>query len=198
MYPVLFIHSATPGVLVINGQFCGPLDGKGQSFPAGRNAEIYIQLFPFGQSEALTVRMQLREGGIGQLSPQDSVYALVWPDGAIQLELRVKGQQETDEPQQYAAAGVLLRYLALRLAGDPQSERLLLRPQDAPALAEYEAALPLRFAPLDADPRCDERAGLMRRTAPNIAVIDAALAATVPAGQGIKRIERIEIIRTNG
>ena len=44
---VLFIESRTPGILMVNGQFCGPLEGDGQAFPAGKDAEIYIQLFPF-------------------------------------------------------------------------------------------------------------------------------------------------------
>ncbi len=196
MHPVLFIQSAAPGVLAINGQFCGPLDGEGQAFPAGRDAELYIQLFPFGQSVPLTAALVLRGGEIERLSPQGSAYALLWPDGVIQLELRAGGEEAPAGAQQ-AADGVLLRYLVMRLAGDPQAERLMMRAQDAPAeLHEYEAAVPLRFAPLDADPRHDERAGLMRRLAPNIAAVDAALASTVPVGPGMRRIERIEIVRT--
>ena len=64
MHPVLFIQSAAPGVLAINGQFCGPLDGEGQAFPAGRDAELYIQLFPFGQGAPLTAALVLRGGEI--------------------------------------------------------------------------------------------------------------------------------------
>ncbi len=196
MHPVLFIQSAVQGVLVINGQFCGPLEGEGQAFPAGRDAEIYIQFFPFGQSAPLTAALRLHGGEIERLLPEDSAFALLWPDGVIQLELRAGGE-ETPAGAYQAADGVLLRYLVMRLAGDPHAERLLLRAQDAPAeLHEYEAAVPLRFAPLDADPRHDERAGLMRRLAPNIAAVDAALASTVPVGPGMRRIERIEIMRT--
>ena len=40
------------------------------------------------------------------------------------------------------------------------------------------------------------RAGLVRRIADNIAVIDAALAVTTPAGQGRRLIESINILRT--
>jgi len=199
MHPVLLIHSSTNGVLMVNGQFCGPV-GEGQSFPAGRDAEIYIQLFPFGERPPLAVHLQLNDGCIERLCPQESAYALLWPDHVIQLELRcAQGKAEEQEaPGERAATGTLLRYLSMQLVGDPQAQHLLLRPQDAPDVSPYEAAVPLRFAPVRADPRCDERAGLVRRIAPNAAVIDAALAMTVPVGPGMKRIERIDIVRTAG
>ena len=198
MYPVLYIQSAVDGVLTINGQFCGPME-KGQSFPAGRNAEIYIQFFPFGEAPPLTTQLRLRAGRLERLLPQEAAYALIWPDGVVQIELRSAAQPaEEGHGNETAAAGVLLRFLSLRLAGDPQAQHLLMRPQDAPDVSPYEAVVPLRFAPIHADTRYDERAGLVRRIAPNAAVIDAALAATVPVGPGMKRIERIELIKTEG
>ena len=42
--------------------------------------------------------------------------------------------------------------------------------------------------------RFDERAGLVTRLAPNIARVNAALAVTVPTGQGRRMIERIEVM----
>ena len=84
----------------------------------------------------------------------------------------------------------------MRLAGDPQAQHLLMRPQDAPDLSPYEAVVPLRFAPQNVPDRFDERAGLVRRLAPNVARVDTALAATVPAGQGRRMIERVEILGT--
>lgn len=200
MHPVLYIQSGVRGVLTVNGQFCGPLEGEGQAFPAGRDAEIYIQLFPYGLGAPLTAAMRLGRGRIERLEPQEHAFALLWPDGVIQLELRAGGEEDAAQGEQ-APANTLLRYLTLRLAGDTQAQNLLMRPQDAPQLPElagYEAALPLRFAPVHADPRYDERAGLLRRLAPNVAAVDAALAATVPVGQGMKRIERIEVVRTQG
>ena len=196
MHPVLFIESAAAGVLLINGVFCGPLEEGGQSFPAGRDAEVYIQLFPFGEKTPLTAWMRLSGGEIETLKPAQSVYALRWPDGVIQLELRTQDAPQADQQNTQTAATALLRYLTMRLAGDPQAERLLLRAQDAPDLLGYEAVVPLRFAPLSTGERYDERAGLVRRTAENTAVVDAALAMTVPAGQGQRRIERIDIVRT--
>lgn len=197
MHPILFIQSGVQGVLMVNGVFCGPLEGEGQSFPAGSDAEIYIQLFPFGQQAPLTAAMRLTGGRIERLEPQEYAFALLWPDGVIQLELRAGGEEDAAQGGQ-APANTLLRYLTMRLAGEAQAQNLLMRPQDAPELSGYEAALPLRFAPLQADPRYDERAGLLRRLAPNVAAVDAALAATVPVGQGMKRIERIEVIKTQG
>ena len=90
----------------------------------------------------------------------------------------------------------LLRYLSAKLAGDPQADVFLLRPQDGADVSGYDAAVPMRFPPANAPERYDERAGLVRRVAPNIARVDAALAATVPEGQGRRRIERIEIMKS--
>jgi len=200
MNRVLYIESRVPGVVHINGFFCGPLEGDAQAYPLGRNAEIYIQFFPFARgAQTLTVAMRVEAGQITRLDPQDAAYALLWPDGIIQLEL-TPGQMEEPEPAETsrdgASSATLLRYLSAKLAGDMQADALLMRPQDGIDVSGYDAAVPLRFAPSSAPERYDERAGLVRRIAPNIACVDAALAATVPAGQGRRRIERIEIMRT--
>ena len=191
----VLIESAAQGMLFVNGQFCGPMEPEGQAFPAGRHAEIYIQLYPFGEAVPLTVALILRDGKIERLEPQENAFALCWPDGIIQLELRIREQTRMGAPEA-VASGTLLRYLALRLAGDPQATRLWLRAQDeqlAPDLSAYSAVVPLRFAPLAAPDRFDDRAGLVRTVAPNVAVIDAALALTSPAGQGRRLIEQIQL-----
>ena len=199
MQPVVFIQSGADGVLLVNGFFCGPI-GEGQSFPAGRDAEVFIQLFPFGEALPVTVQLQLRNGQVERLFPQEAAYALCWPDGVIQVELRSSAQRAQEgawqAQRQEETQGVLMRYLSLRLLGDPQAERLLLDPRLGADLSGYEAAVPLRFFPQETSVRCDERAGLVRRLDENVAAVDAALAATVPAGQGMRRIERIEIVRT--
>ena len=200
MVQMLMIESGVRGLLTVNGQFCGPVDSEGQAFPAGQSAEIYMQLFPFDESAApLTAELRLREGRIERLEPRTRCFALVWPDGVIQLELRPQTQREEPEPPRQAASGTLLRYLTMRLADDPQAQMLWMRPQDeaqAPDLSGYHAAVPLRFAPLAVSERFDERAGLVRRTADNVAQVDAALAITSPAGQGHRLIERMEILPT--
>ncbi len=199
MHAIVLMESAARGLLQVNGQFCGPVDEQGQAFPAGRDAEIYIQFTPFDeQVRPLTAELILRDGHIERLEPKARCFALVWPDGVVQLELRPDGAQGGEQAQ-VSAPNALLRYLAMRLAGDVQAEQLLMQPQLAarmPDLAEYHAVVPLRFAPSVADERFDERAGLVRRTAENAAAVDTALAVTSPAGQGKRLIERVEILRT--
>ena len=201
MRRVLLIESAGDGALFVNGQFCGPMEREGQAFPCGKNEEVYIQLFPFGERMPLSARLLLRNGQIAALEPQENCFALLWPDGVIQLELRMQGEmreQEGEKGEEQTAPNVLLRYLAMRLAGDGQA-RLLLMQQDErihPGLTEYHAAVPLRFALQGTDERFDIQAGLVRRIAPNAACVDTVLAATVPIGQGRRLIERIEIRRT--
>ena len=198
MVQMLMIESGVRGLLMVNGQFCGPVDSEGQAFPAGKSAEIYMQLFPFDESAApLTAELRLRDGRVERLEPRTRCFALVWPDGVIQLELRPQVQQEEIEPPRQAASGTLLRYLTMRLAGEKQAQMLWMRPLDeaqAPDLSGYHAAVPLRFAPVSTSERFDERAGLVRRLADNVAQVDAALAVTAPAGQGRRLIERMEIL----
>lgn len=188
----LLIESAVRGLLTVNGQFCGPVDAQGQTFPASKDAEIYIQFFPLAEDvRPLTVELMLENGKITKLEPQSRGYALVWPDGIIQLELHPDGAPQNEETE--AVSGALLRYLTLHLAGDERAEQMLMRPVSLPA---YDAVVPLRFAPLRAPERFDDRAGLVRRIAPNVARVDAALAMTVPAGQGRRMIEQIEVMET--
>lgn len=200
MHRALYIESRTPGLLYINGYFCGPLEGEAQSYPLGQNVQIYIQFFPYGcGAQALAAAMRVEEAGITRLDPQDAAYALLWPDGIIQLELTPAMAQEPeamDTGWDGASSATLLRYLSAKLAGDRQAEALLMRPQDGVDVSGYDAVVPLRFPPNHVSERYDERAGLVRRIAPNIACVDAALAATVPMGQGHRMIERIEIMRT--
>lgn len=197
MQPVVFIESGADGVLLVNGFFCGPV-GEGQSFPAGRDSEVFIQLFPFGEALPVTVQLQLRNGQVERLFPQEAAYALCWPDGMIEVELRSSAQQAQEDgwTQRQEESGVLMRYLTLRLLGDMQAERLLLDARQTADLSGYEAAVPLRFAPKGTTARYDERAGLVRRLCENVAAVDAALAATAPVGQGMRRIERIDVVRT--
>ena len=200
MHRALYIESRTPGLLYINGYFCGPLEGEAQSYPLGQNVQIYIQFFPYGcGAQALAAAMRVEEAGITRLDPQDAAYALLWPDGIIQLELTPAMAQEPeamDTGWDGASSATLLRYLSAKLAGDRQAEALLMRPQDGVDVSGYDAVVPLRFPPNHVSERFDERAGLVRRIAPNVACVDAALAATVPMGQGHRMIERIEIMRT--
>ena len=198
MRRVLLIESAGDGVLFVNGQFMGPMEREGQAFPCGKNEEIYIQLFPFGERMPLTVKLYLEGGRIAALEPQENAFALQWPDGILQLELRAQGQEREAIQEEPHASNVLMRYLSMRLAGDEQARLLLMQQdmRDIPDFSHYHAVVPLRFAPHGADGRFDMQAGLVRRIAPNAACVDAALAMTVPIGQGRRLIEKMEILRT--
>ena len=193
---MLRIQCAVRGLLTVNGQFCGPVEGDGQTFPAAQDAEIFIEYMPLVENAgALALELVLENGRIARLEPAARGYALLWPDGLIQLELRpdaADAPAETESEQ--AAQNVLLRYLTLRLAGDAGAGALLMHPGAAEGLPAYDAVVPLRFAPLRAPERFDERAGLVTRLAPNVARVDAALAVTVPTGQGKRLIERIEVM----
>lgn len=190
------IQCAVRGLLTINGQFCGPVDGEGQTFPAAQDAEIFIEYRPFDENaKPLALELILEKGRVAKLEPAPCGYALLWPDGVIQLELKPDAPESPAETEtEQAAQSVLLRYLTLRLAGDAGADALLMHPGAAEGLPAYDAVVPLRFAPLRAPERFDERAGLVTRLAPNLARVDAALAVTVPTGQGKRLIERIEVL----
>ena len=198
MVRVLSIECACEGLLTVNGQFCGPLERDGQIFPMGKYAQAYIHFCAYhSQIKPLAAVLELRDGQIERLEPKDRCFALVWPDGIVQLELRPEGCEEwMTQREETAAPNTLLRYLSLEMAGDVRAKQLLMRAQDGILLTNYEAALPLRFAPLRAPAWADECAGLVRRTGSNTAAVDAAVAAVVPCGQGKRMVERIEIIRT--
>jgi len=198
MYGMLWIESACRGLLTVNGQFCGPLEGEGQAFPMGNYAQVYIQFQPYDRnSMPLAAVLEMRKGKLTRLEPQENCFALIWPDGVIQLELRVGGETPLqDGASQTVVPDTLLRYLMLRLAGDGQAGQLLMQGCPDVNMDAYSHAVPLRFAPSAASGRFDERAGLVRRILPNAAVVDAVFAATVPAGSGRRMIERIEIMQT--
>lgn len=193
---MLCIQCAIRGLLTINGQFCGPVDGEGQTFPTARDAEIFIEYMPLTENaKPMALELALEQGKVSRIEPAPHGYALIWPDGLIQLELRPEAPDmpEAGETEQ-AAPNVLLRYLTMRLAGDAGADALLMRAGAAEGLPAYDAVVPLRFAPLHAPERFDERAGLVTLLAPNIARVNAALAVTVPTGQGRRMIERIEVM----
>ena len=83
------MESTVRGLLWVNGQFCGPVDGEGQTFPASENAEVFIQFFPLdGKTKPVALEMVLQNGSIARLEPETVGYALLWADGVIQLEIR--------------------------------------------------------------------------------------------------------------
>lgn len=198
MHRMLLIESAAQGLLFVNGQFCGPMEREGQAFPLGNHAEIYVQLAPFGEAPPLAVGLEMREGRIENLYPKENAFALLWPGGFVQLELRLQNQKDAEPEAQRMEADTLLRYLHMCLAGDQRAAQMCMGKidTDAPDLAAYYAAVPLRFAAEPVPERYDQRAGLVRRTAENVACVDMALAETADGGQGRRLIRKIDIVRT--
>ena len=80
----------------------------------------------------------------------------------IQLELRpdAPDEPETGETEQ-AAQSVLLRYLTMRLAGDAAADAADASGRGRWVCPRMTRLVPLRFAPLHAPERFDERAGLV-------------------------------------
>ena len=198
MHRILFIESACRGLLMVNGQFCGPLEGEGQAFPMGGNLEAYIQFFPYeSHVETLAAALEVRGGQIKRLEPADRCFALMWPDGVIQLEIRAECDGQTEKKEEESIVpDTLLRYLTKKIAGDESAQQLLMQGASGIETDAYSAAVPLRFAPDNIPDRYDERAGLVRRVLPNAAVVDAVFASTVPAGQGKRMLGRIEVLPT--
>ena len=127
---MLRIQCAVRGLLTVNGQFCGPVEGDGQTFPAAQDAEIFIEYMPLVENAGpLALELVLENGRIARLEPAARGYALLWPDGLIQLELRPDAADTPAETEsEQAAQNVLLRYLTLRLAGDAGAGALLMHP----------------------------------------------------------------------
>lgn len=194
MKPVLCIESEQDGLLLINGVFCGPI-GEGQTYPAGREAEIWLQLFYYGQEAPLTAYLRLHGGRIETLTPQESAYALMWPGGVMQLELRGEERREAREEQREETTlyekqpkgesrdDALLKGLTRMLAGEQAGNA---------EMAQYEAAVPLIAGRTQAAAWANAQAGLLRREKENVAAVDAAQARVEEDG----RIARLEIRRT--
>ncbi len=189
MRRMLLIESGARGVLAVNGVFCGPVEPCGQAFPCGGDAEVYIQLFPFEPGQApLTAALVLRGGEVERLTPEGCCYMLLWPDGVMELELRMPGQEDAPDGAREDAQDVLTAYLNMRRTGDARSRELLAGPGAEIALGEYDAVVPLRFMPVGAPRGFDLRAGIVRRVSGNVAKVDAVLARTAVDAAGRQRI----------
>ena len=71
MRSMLHIQCAVRGLLTVNGQFCGPVDGGGQTFPTAQDAEIFIEYTPLAQSAApLALELVLAGGESSGWNPR--------------------------------------------------------------------------------------------------------------------------------
>ena len=192
---MLCIQCAIRGLLTINGN--SRAGGRRGQRSQRRDAEIFIEYMPLTENaKPMALELALEQGKVSRIEPAPHGYALIWPDGLIQLELRPEAPNmpEAGETEQ-AAPNVLLRYLTMRLAGDAGADALLMRAGAAEGLPAYDAVVPLRFAPLHAPERGLTNARWVGHAArAEHRAGGAALAVTVPTGQGRRMIERIEVM----
>lgn len=84
---MLLIQSNTPGLLTLNGQFCGRVDDSPQSYLTHHSDRGYLFFTPFDDTRpSLTREIRIRDDQL--LPPDEGIYALQWPEGVCQLELR--------------------------------------------------------------------------------------------------------------
>lgn len=87
MQPILLIESGTPGLLYVNGQFCGELT-EPQPFPSWPDGRALIEFRPLGRSALPMACALTLKDGLLQPHGQEGVFCVQWPDGVAQVELR--------------------------------------------------------------------------------------------------------------
>ena len=87
---MLCIQCAIRGLLTINGQFCGPVDGEGQTFPTARDAEIFIEYMPLTENaKPMALELALEQGKVqAESNPRRTATRSSGRTDCIQLELR--------------------------------------------------------------------------------------------------------------
>lgn len=84
---LLRIQSHTPGLLTVNGQFCGRVDDSPHTYITHADDCGYLMLTPLTDG-FLPLAREIRLRAHQLLAPPEGVYALQWPEGVCQLELR--------------------------------------------------------------------------------------------------------------
>jgi len=124
MHPMLTVQ-APAGLLYLNGRFCGETGGSG--LPLTRDGVVYLEYRPLAaRSEGVAMRLDLKSGMVaGGLI--EGAYAVQWPGGLIELELRGEG-----------------------LSSEPTLHAHLDTPKGRLILVEQDGLLSLGFGPEDA------------------------------------------------
>ncbi|MDR1599385.1 MAG: hypothetical protein LBS11_05900 [Oscillospiraceae bacterium] len=85
MHPMLQVL-APPGLLYVNGRFCGETDGGG--IPLARDGVVYVEYRPLDPySSGAALRLSMR-GGLLVDGVSGDAYAVQWPGGLLELEFR--------------------------------------------------------------------------------------------------------------
>lgn len=97
MHPMLTVQ-APAGLLYLNGRFCGETGGSG--IPLTRDGVVYLEYRPLAKrGDGMAMRLDLKAGQVsGGLV--EGAYAVQWPGGLIELELR--GEEHFGEPVLHA------------------------------------------------------------------------------------------------
>lgn len=98
---MLLIQSNTPGLLTLNGQFCGRVDDSPHSYLTHRSDRGYLFFSPFDDARSSLTR-EIRVQDDQLLPPDEGIYALQWPEGVCQLELRPSSRPGDAGPAQDA------------------------------------------------------------------------------------------------
>ncbi|MEG0766781.1 MAG: hypothetical protein RR482_03605 [Clostridia bacterium] len=98
MHPMLVVQAA-PGLLYVNGRFCGEVGGGG--LPLARDGVTYLEYRPLtaeNRAQETAMRLNFRAGKLEDgLAPH--AYAVQWPDGQLTLEVRDDAPEKEPPPQ---------------------------------------------------------------------------------------------------
>lgn len=104
MLPMLTVTGA-PGIVYLNGIFCGETGAA--ALPVGMRGVQYLELRPFDpDTPAAALRLTFEDGRLtGGVT--GNAFAVQWPDGRVELEMRAPAR-EADAPRLLASAGEYL------------------------------------------------------------------------------------------
>ena len=104
VFSMLIVQCAQPGLLYVNGWFCGELT-EPLPLPVRPDGRVYLEFRPLtGEVFPLAVALEfcegvLSEGMVSRPLPA-SVYAVQWPDRVMELELRPMPLPKADAPRE--------------------------------------------------------------------------------------------------
>lgn len=108
MQTVLSIRSETAGVVYVNGRLAGEVDpDRSVTLPVSPFGALILEHRPFSAGFLpLTLRIPISQGAPLVASPPDArLFAALWPDGLIELELRPERPPDAHPPRFLGYAG---------------------------------------------------------------------------------------------
>lgn len=103
MQPMLIVQSEQPGLLYLNGAFCGEL-AEPLAFPVRADSRVFLELRPLGEfSFPVALALNFQDGTLQPPLPAIA-YAVQWPDHITELELRPLRLPNAPPPESEIAA----------------------------------------------------------------------------------------------